>query len=270
MLDNDLDILATQVYEGDTSVFDLPLWLYVATAIELDNALLRGFGNLTTATSKSINNIIDYRINLGLFSGAKTFHHIDELTKAVLLPNGNKRPFPEFLEIARKINSTYSARYLQVEQDTVFMQSLNARNFNDALATKDTLPYLKYLTVGDDRVRPAHMALDGIIRHIDDPIWDKITPMNGWRCRCRTISLDVTEGRSSVTSDKRLRGKVEPILTEFKKDPTFNYNPAKVDYVFKTKGRGKHEYFKLPREFAAMLINNFGFPPIEELTTANV
>ena len=47
----------------------------------------------------------------------------------------------------------------------------------------------KYLTVGDDRVRPNHAALDGVVLPKDDPRWNVIYPPNGYMCRCQVFEL---------------------------------------------------------------------------------
>lgn len=47
----------------------------------------------------------------------------------------------------------------------------------------------KYVTVGDNRVRPAHAALDGLTRRKNDPIWQTVWPPNGWNCRCAILTL---------------------------------------------------------------------------------
>ena len=47
---------------------------------------------------------------------------------------------------------------------------------------KDKRPYLEYFAINDKRTRPSHLALDGVIRHIDDPFWQKYYPPNGFRC----------------------------------------------------------------------------------------
>lgn len=47
----------------------------------------------------------------------------------------------------------------------------------------------KYVTVGDDRVRPEHAALEGTTAPKDHPIWQKIYPPNGWGCRCKAIPI---------------------------------------------------------------------------------
>lgn len=48
---------------------------------------------------------------------------------------------------------------------------------------------LEYATVGDDRVRPAHAALDGVKLPKDDPRWNSIMPPNGYNCRCTVVEI---------------------------------------------------------------------------------
>ena len=50
---------------------------------------------------------------------------------------------------------------------------------------KPEIAYLEYLTENDARVRPSHRKMHGIIRPIDDPIWQIWWPPNGYNCRCR-------------------------------------------------------------------------------------
>ncbi len=46
-----------------------------------------------------------------------------------------------------------------------------------------------YATVGDNRVRPEHAALDGVTLPKDHSFWRENTPPNGWNCRCQKIAL---------------------------------------------------------------------------------
>lgn len=55
--------------------------------------------------------------------------------------------------------------------------------------TQEFLWGYKYVTVGDERVRPSHAALDGVTLPKDDPFWQTNTPPNGWNCRCQLISI---------------------------------------------------------------------------------
>lgn len=47
----------------------------------------------------------------------------------------------------------------------------------------------KYVTVGDDRVRPEHEAFEGVTLPKDDPFWQTAWPPNGWNCRCQAIPI---------------------------------------------------------------------------------
>ena len=63
-------------------------------------------------------------------------------------------------------------------------------------AVQEILWGYKYVTVGDDRVRPEHQGLDGTTAPKDDPVWRTIWPPNGFSCRCSTI--EIFEKRKTV------------------------------------------------------------------------
>lgn len=50
-----------------------------------------------------------------------------------------------------------------------------------------------YVTVGDDRVRPEHAALDGVTLPKEDPFWRNFWPPNGYNCRCQAIPVFAPE-----------------------------------------------------------------------------
>ncbi len=59
----------------------------------------------------------------------------------------------------------------------------------------ELLPFWERLAVMDDRTRPAHRALHGVIMPADDPFWDEHYPPDGFNCRCTVIArLDMPEG----------------------------------------------------------------------------
>lgn len=53
----------------------------------------------------------------------------------------------------------------------------------------NTLWGFLYSTVGDERVRAEHVAIDGVTLPTDDRRWKILAPPNGWNCRCWLIPL---------------------------------------------------------------------------------
>ena len=56
-------------------------------------------------------------------------------------------------------------------------------------AIDDILWGFEYVTVGDDRVRPNHEAMDGTRLPKSHPFWDSNFPPNGFSCRCSVIEI---------------------------------------------------------------------------------
>lgn len=256
MNEDSINELIKGVYEGKYTPTILPEWLYFYTAEELSGMIEAGFGKLKAGDVLESEKAVRYRSNIGVFSGAKTHQEIKELSDFVFNADGTKRAFSEFKKEGLKINDKYNVNYLRTEQDTVFLQSQNARKWFKAEGEKDLFPVLEYVTVGDDRTRPSHARLNGLKARVDDPIWNKIHPQNGWRCRCIVIQ----HPEPKVSSKTDIEQQTKLIKKEFKKDGTFNHNPAKVDYVFEEKGIWKHTYFKVDRKYKKDLANNFNLP----------
>jgi len=59
--------------------------------------------------------------------------------------------------------------------------------------TRGTWAYYEYVTIDDDRVRPAHAAMHGVRRPVTDPIWKTWWPPNGYNCRCTVIAISKVE-----------------------------------------------------------------------------
>ena len=72
-------------------------------------------------------------------------------------------------------------------------------------SNKESRSYLKYTAINDSRTRPTHLALDAVIRHIDDPFWQTHYPPNGYQCRCSVLAITEKQAlRSGITADDQL------------------------------------------------------------------
>ena len=88
----------------------------------------------------------------------------------------------------------------------------NAGHWRRFEETKATRPYLMYDAINDSRVRPSHLALDGVIRPVDDQFWNTHSPPLGHRCRCvlRSLSADQARERGGVTQNPPAEGVADP------------------------------------------------------------
>lgn len=72
-------------------------------------------------------------------------------------------------------------------------------------------PYLEYVTFGDDRVRPSHAAMNGVVAAQDDPFWQKNYPPNGHNCRCTARSKTAGQVRRDgdlVETDAQVKERI--------------------------------------------------------------
>ena len=75
-------------------------------------------------------------------------------------------------------------------------QAYAVSRHQEQMSTVDIFPYWKYVTVGDNRVRPGHAALDGKVLKASDPWWKTHYPPWEWGCRCIVESLDEEDAQA--------------------------------------------------------------------------
>lgn len=137
---------------------------------------------------------------------------------------------------------------------THMQTAYNQGNFQVAKELKKQVPYLRYSAVLDDRTRPNHRALDGVVRPVDDPFWVNHLPPNGINCRCEIVSVgkgDELKDVGGVTRGKEYAG----ALKNGRPDKGWDHNktnPGKaLDNHFKRKNK------LLPRTFKQLFLNKF-------------
>ena len=234
--------LVKNVFDGIITPVLLPTELFEFTFFALSTIVAKTFG-LPTDFKKgtfSFNRSTQMKNNLSIFSGAKTFQNIVELSSNVIV-GGQVLPFNEFKKIGLSINKRYNKNWLETEQQASFRQSESVDSWKEVNEDIKTFPFLQYSTVKDSRVRPDHQEVDGVIRHVDDPFWNTWFPPNDWNCRCIVTQLEdatVTKGTLPVNDS-----------------PIFGTNVGKNGLIFPK----KHPYFEVPKEFKEAQKTNFGF-----------
>lgn len=119
--------------------------------------------------------------NLFHFSAAKTLAEIQELNRLLR----ESKNFEEFHRKAKQVTDVFNKTWQKTEWDTALLTAEAASNYRRLMMNKAVFPYWEYRTAGDDKVRPRHQLLEGIILHHSDSRWKKIFPPNDWKCRCR-------------------------------------------------------------------------------------
>lgn len=127
-----------------------------------------------------------------ILSGIKTFHELNEAFPSIIDENGNRKPFEQFLNDVRRIDSTYNRNYLQAEYNFAVSSATMAAKWEEFQQDGDRYN-LQYRAVMDDRVRPEHAALHGVTLPPSDPFWEEYYPPNGWNCRCTVIQVRKTK-----------------------------------------------------------------------------
>ena len=234
------------VYSGKYTAENLPESVYFRIAKELTKGMdkgLRAVGKDADTYDKDF--LRSLKHNAHVFSGAKTFQEVREMSDFIADNQGRRVPFKEYEAKAREIFADFNETYLKTEIFQAENSATMASKWQDIEEDKDILPMLRYQTVGDERVRQDHRPLDGVTRPVDDPFWDTYYPPNGWRCRCEVLQEDEDEEAT------KLGGVKLPDVP-----PSMQINVGKKKVLFGP----EHPYFIVEDQFKELKDNNFGLP----------
>lgn len=226
--DTIIDKIAQDLHAGKLKPEDLNQELINQTYVDLNEASENGYGSKWSEFPKDGKGTTPMRLkqNLYAFSSAKTYAQLEAINRLLVDADGKLRPYNEFEQLAKKTGLLYNKNYLQAEYQTARTSAQMIDKWERLQETKDLFPNLKFRTVGDDRVRDKHRALNGIIKPIDDKFWDKYYPPLDWRCRCDVVAT------AEDADDKLPKDLPEPQLKE---------HVGKSQEIFTKKGT----YFKL-------------------------
>jgi hypothetical protein len=173
--------------------------------------------------------------NVQHFSGFKTYQVQQEMTRKLFDVEGKIVDFVAFKREALAVNQLYNVDYLQAEYELAVAGAQMASKW----AEFEPGALLQYRTVGDNLVRPEHVAYDNVTLPAGHSWWLSHYPPNGWRCRCDVVELGPDAER---TPDHKLEA-----LPNVPK--MFARNVGKTGEVF---GQ-EHPYFDVPAATAARI-----------------
>lgn len=120
---------------------------------------------------------------------------------ATLQEGGTLAEFVSEFEGRRVGGEVLEAGYLENVYRTNIQTAYGAGRVSEIEQVSDSVAYVEYVTVGDDRVRDSHAALDGKVWRANDPDWRRFAPPNGYQCRCAIVTRD--EGEIDTRQLKR-------------------------------------------------------------------
>lgn len=125
----------------------------------------------------------------------------------VLIDGGTLNDFKKLVEDNEII---LSEPYLKNVFRTNIQTAYGHGRWQQQQRNKANRPYLMYVAINDSRVRPSHLALNRIIRHIDDPFWQTYYAPWDFMCRCTIIALTEEKAlKYGITADEDL-----PVIAE--------------------------------------------------------
>lgn len=141
-----------------------------------------------------------YEMNLFRFGGIKTLAESQLLNKAFR----ESTSFADFKIRASLITKIHNEEWLRTEYNTAVSVGETSATYNRLKSQTKLFPFWMYKTVDDNKVRPEHRLLDGLILPANDPAWDKIYPPNGWNCRCYIVPRMKNEiGKQDIEANSK-------------------------------------------------------------------
>ncbi len=193
-------------------------------------------------------------LNLYRFSATKDIDLIRQANKLL----SDAKSFNEFEQQVAPLFEQYNKHHLKTEFNLAYSTAQNTSNYLRNLEVIEDFPYWEYQTVGDDRVRPAHAALDGMVFKAGES--GVFTPPNGFGCRCEQIPRDSKAGKQLIDEEQAK----ELLGDEFEqmKKAGFAVNRAASGFVF-----GEDQMYLPNFSEESLSFKNFGLAAYSKIKT---
>lgn len=124
------------------------------------------------------------------------------------------------------------SRRLKTIFNTNMRVSYQVGRYKKMMGLKDEV-YWRYVAILDSRVRPSHAALHGMIRHRDDPFWQKNYPPNDWGCRCKVQAYSKEQIENNGWKISKKSDKVPALYKGPGKDWNYNVGAGAIENLDK-------------------------------------
>ncbi|MEY4904426.1 MAG: hypothetical protein RLZZ292_2241 [Bacteroidota bacterium] len=223
-----------EVYAERTKAGDLNADLWRENFKQLFDAAQKGYGkneHNTKQADPDFEHLHHLRQNAMVFAAFKNHENIEQMVALLRDKNGKKQTWDNFKRQATALNATYNVTHLQAEYNTANAAADMAAKWHNIARDFGPDAMLRYSTVGDKRVRKAHISLDRTTYPMSHDFWKTYYPPNGWNCRCSVIV--VSKDQAPVAPLAYPDDKETPDM--------FRFNPGLTDQLFSD----EHSYFQV-------------------------
>lgn len=155
-------------------------------------------------------------------SGMTRLDQIQRVQDAMTARLKDGGTFAQFQKEAAEIDHGLNKNHLDLVFRNAVQNAYQAGHWRNFEANKSSRGYLMYSSINDGRTRPAHRALSGIIRPVDDAFWATHSPPCGHRCRCTLISMTEAQAKARSPSGEGLNKASEGLSA----DKGWGYKPT--------------------------------------------
>ncbi|KEQ23421.1 phage head morphogenesis protein [Paenibacillus tyrfis] len=205
---------------------DEPPYKTIAKPVKFEEAI-RYFSQLMPINIEQYRQLADeLRVKHFTLAGVQSQDMVQAIHEALLASLEQGTTFKDFLKVVESKAEALGISDLDPwHLETVFRNQIQTA-YETGQYEKlqqpemvDMFPYYRYSAILDSGTRASHWAMNGLIAHRDDPIWQKWWPPNGHRCRCGVIAINKYRAAREGITPANFRPDVSP-------DPGWSKSPS--------------------------------------------
>lgn len=159
-----------------------------------------------------------FRAEAYIVSAMHTQTIIDIVVEQVNYARSQNTPYSTFLKnLTLESYEPSKLYYLLITINLALNQVISSANWLNFQEEKDAYPYLKYNSKSVNESECEHLELDGFVKSLDDPFWDKFYPPNSVKCNCYVEQISESDYAKLLTN-KQVPATIKSVPEEFQKN----------------------------------------------------